>query len=120
FSESETALKTVQEWADRLDQPSEDSAGGGMYLYAARHTTVQTLLPVLESLLGASSSGGGTRVGQQGGSGDAGIAGGGSANSNARGNNSNNNSSAATTIAGVGGQVAVDPIRNVIVFQGEA
>ncbi len=120
FSESETALKTVQEWADRLDQPSEDSAGGGMYLYAARHTTVQTLLPVLESLLGASSSGGGTRVGQQGGSGDAGIAGGGSANSNARGNNSSNNSNAATTIAGVGGQIAVDPIRNVIVFQGEA
>lgn len=117
FSESETALKAVQEWADRLDQPSEDSAGGGMYLYAARHTTVQTLLPVLESLLGASSSGGGTRGGQQGGSGDAGIAGGGSAGSNARGGST---APAATSISGAGGQIAVDPIRNVIVFQGEA
>ncbi|WP_218185510.1 hypothetical protein, partial [Stenotrophomonas pictorum] len=57
FSESETALKAAQEWADRLDQPSEDSAGGGMYLYAARHTTVETLLPVLQALLGGGTGG---------------------------------------------------------------
>lgn len=114
FSESETALKAVQEWADRLDQPSEDSAGGGMYLYAARHTTVQTLLPVLESLLGAGGArSGATTPGQQ-----QAAAGGSDQGGSARGGGGNSN--AATTIAGQGGQVAVDPIRNVIVFQGEA
>ncbi|HEY1034267.1 MAG TPA: secretin N-terminal domain-containing protein [Pseudoxanthomonas sp.] len=113
FSESETALKAVQEWADRLDQPSEDSAGGGMYLYAARHTTVQTLLPVLESLLGA----GGARSSAPASGQQQTAAGGDSGGSARAGGNSGN---AATTIAGQGGQIAVDPIRNVIVFQGEA
>ena len=111
FSESETALKAVQEWADRLDQPSEDSAGGGMYLYAARHTTVETLLPVLQSLLGAGSSDSSPRTNAGAGPGQqAAVESGGGSRGGA----------AATTISGQNGQVAVDPIRNVIVFQGEA
>ncbi len=118
FSESEAALKTTQEWADRLDQPSEDSAGGGMYLYAARHTTVETLLPVLQALLGSGSAdaprtGSGAGPGQQAAaSGEMGgtrSAGGGNAAS-----------SRASSISTPNGQVAIDPIRNVIVFQGEA
>lgn len=115
FSESETALKAVQEWADRLDQPSEDSAGGGMYLYAARHTTVETLLPVVQAMLGAgsagSASGAAPRTGTGAGPGQAGA--GEMAGSNAAGGN-------VTSISSPNGQVAVDPIRNVIVYQGEA
>lgn len=119
FSESETALRAVQEWSDRLDQPSEDSAGGGMYLYAARHTTVETLLPVVQAMLGASaaggSSGGTPRTGTGAGPGQSGA--GDLGGSRAAGNNSGNG---VTSISSQNGQVAVDPIRNVIVFQGEA
>ncbi|KRG87100.1 hypothetical protein ABB33_01405 [Stenotrophomonas acidaminiphila] len=117
FSESEAALKATQEWADRLDQPSEDSAGGGMYLYAARHTTVETLLPVLQSLLGAGAGGGTPRTTTGAGPGQAAAGGGEMAASRGAGNSTGN---ASTSISGQNGQVAVDPIRNVIVFQGEA
>lgn len=117
FSESEAALKATQEWADRLDQPSEDSAGGGMYLYAARHTTVQTLLPVLESLLGT-GAGGAPRTGTGAGPGQA-VAGASEMGGRTTGSGSGSGA-AATSISGQNGQVAVDPIRNVIVFQGEA
>ncbi len=117
FSESEAALKATQEWADRLDQPSEDSAGGGMYLYAARHTTVETLLPVLQSLLGAGASVGAPRTTAGAGPGQAAASGGEMAASRGAGNNAGG---ASTSISGQNGQVAVDPIRNVIVFQGEA
>lgn len=118
FGESEAALKATQEWADRLDQPSEDSAGGGMYLYAARHTTVETLLPVLQSLLGA-GSGSPPRTGAGAGPGQAASAASDMSGARAAGNNGGSGS-AATSISGQNGQVAVDPIRNVIVFQGEA
>jgi len=119
FSESEAALKAAQEWADRLDQPSEDSAGGGMYLYAARHTTVQTLLPVLESLLGAGTGAGGVpRAGTGAGPGQA--ASGASEIGGRAAGSGGGSGGAATSISGQNGQVAVDPIRNVIVFQGEA
>lgn len=116
FSESETALKAAQEWADRLDQPSEDSAGGGMYLYAARHTTVETLLPVLQALLGGGTgatpprTAAGAGPGQQASGGEMG----------ASRNGGNTGAAGATSISTAGGQVAIDPIRNVIVFQGEA
>lgn len=118
FGESEAALKAAQDWADRLDQPSEDSAGGGMYLYAARHTTVETLLPILQSLLGA---GGGVAPHTGTGAGPGQAASGANDMGSARtGNNSGGSVSATTSISGQNGQVAVDPIRNVIVFQGEA
>lgn len=117
FSESDPALAAAAEWAERLDQPSDENAGdGGVYLYFARHTTVESLLPVLQALVGGTGAGGNP------------LAGGGAAASTsgststrpasesggARGGNR------ATVMGGVGGQLAVDPIRNVIVFQGEA
>lgn len=100
FSESEVALKAAAEWAERLDQPTDDGAGGGVYLYAARHTTVETLLPVLQTLVGSggSTAGGGAPAA-------AGAAAG---------------ARQASTLGGVGGQLAIDPVRNVIVYQGEA
>lgn len=118
FSESEAALKAAQEWADRLDQPSEDSAGGGMYLYAARHTTVETLLPVLQSLLGVGTAVTAPRTGTGAGPGQA--AAGANDMSGTRAGGNAGNGGTATSISGQNGQVAVDPIRNVIVFQGEA
>lgn len=116
FSESDPALAAAAEWAERLDQPSDENAGdGGVYLYFARHTTVESLLPVLQALVGGAGAGGNSLAG-----GGAAASTSGStttrpaAESGARGGNR------ATVMGGVGGQLAVDPIRNVIVFQGEA
>lgn len=112
FADSQDVLNLAAEWAERLDQPNEDGAGGGMFLYSARHTTVETLVPVLEALVGgssAASTGAGRGAtpapsadGQSGPSGQAPT------------------SNQVTAISGAGGQLAVDPVRNVIVFQGDA
>ncbi|WP_442682417.1 type II secretion system protein GspD [Stenotrophomonas sp. JC08] len=117
FSESEAALKAAQEWADRLDQPSEDNAGGGMYLYAARHTTVETLLPVLQTLLGGGAAGA-PRTGAGAGPGQQAASGG--EMGAARTADAGNAAARASGISSPDGQVAIDPIRNVIVFQGDA
>ena len=130
FGESEPALEAAVKWAEQLDQPSDDGAGGGMFLYSARHTTVETLLPVLEALIGGGSSTGNSNTQANSGSGS----GSGSANANAAelggrggagsgsGSNSGNGgtNSKVSAISGLGGQLAVDPVRNVIVFQGDA
>ena len=140
FSESEPALNAAVKWAEQLDQPSDDGAGGGMFLYAARHTTVETLLPVLEALIGGTATGGtqttngaGTGSGSGSGSGSATAASGmgemGGSGSGARGSGSGSGTgsgsgsgtgSRVSAISGAGGQLAVDPVRNVIVFQGDA
>ncbi|MBE2292849.1 MAG: hypothetical protein J0L89_03830 [Xanthomonadales bacterium] len=127
FAESEDILNLVTEWAHRLDQPAEDGAGGGVFMYSARHTTVETLLPVLGALIGGEVSGG-----QQGGAtaaaatnAPAASAGGGMGNAGT-GTDRQGRASASraasmvSTISGTHGQAAIDPIRNVIVFQGEA
>lgn len=107
FSESESALSAALAWAEQLDQPSDDSAGGGVYLYAARHTTVETLLPVLQALVGGAPGGQAQPAAQPA---EAGAAPGAGA-SDGRG---------VQVLSGAGAQLAVDPIRNVIVFQGDA
>jgi general secretion pathway protein D len=115
FSESPAALQAAQEWVDKLDQPTDQPGGGGVYMYAAKHTTVETMLPVLEAMVGgaATTSGArpaGTGAAPAGGSSDlapgSGTGGGGAPRS--------------ATISGPGGQLALDPVRNVIVFQGDA
>lgn len=113
FAESQDVLNLVAEWAERLDQPNEDGAGGGMFLYSARHTTVETLVPVLEALVGGAGSGGaaGTR-------GTPTAPADGQSASNPAGQPASGNQ--VTAITGPGGQLAVDPVRNVIVFQGDA
>lgn len=98
FSESEEALQTVAQWAERLDQPSEQGTGGGVYMYAARHTTVSTLVPVLEAMIGAGNT---------------------SAAAAAGGNGQAASPARATAVGGISGQLAVDPVRNVIVYQGD-
>lgn len=104
FSESEPALKAVEEWVAKLDQPNEDDGGiGGVYMYAARHTTVETLLPVLQTMVGGGSSGAAPAA----------------AAAAAPGGNAAAPASTPVTVAGSGGQVAVDPVRNVIVYQGD-
>lgn len=119
FAESAEALAAAAEWAERLDQPSDQSAGDGVYLYAARHTTVDTLLPVLEALLGGVASGA-----------SAAPAGGAAAGANAAPGSGFDSGPAAapartqparaTAISGLAGRLAIDPVRNVIVFQGDA
>lgn len=114
FSESEPALRAVAEWAEKLDQPNENDGGaGGVYMYPARHTTVETLLPVLQTMVGAGSSMAASAA-----------AAGATGSSTTTGTNATSGTRGAggrtpTTIAGSGGQVAVDPIRNVIVYQGD-
>lgn len=123
FSESDQALAATREWVERIDQPSDDDAGdGGVFIYSARHTTVDSLLPVLQALLGTSQSGSGqqtaarnepTSSGSTGSSAGSGRAGG-----SRLGGGRNTNQ--ASVISSEAGQLAVDPIRNVIVFQGDA
>lgn len=109
FSESEPALRAVAEWAEKLDQPNENDGGaGGVYMYSARHTTVETLLPVLQTMVGAGSS-----MAQSAAAPAAQAASGTNAAPASRPGRT------PTTIGGSGGQVAVDPIRNVIVYQGD-
>jgi len=120
FSESEPALKAVEEWAEKLDQPNDEDGGeGGVYMYPARHTTVETLLPVLQTMVGGNSGGAVSLAGASGND----------AAANRPATNSGTDSNAgprraqgaqrAVSFGGAGGQVAVDPIRNVIVFQGD-
>lgn len=118
FADSDDVLSMVAEWADRLDQPSDDGAGGGMFLYSARHTTVETLVPVLQALVGASAStSGGQAAGGNAGNGQ--TQGGMGEGSNTQGQQQPPRATV-TSMSGVGGQLAVDPVRNVIVFQGDA
>lgn len=118
FSESPQALAAATDWAERLDQPSDASAGdGGVYIYAARHTTVETLVPVLEALLGAQGSGSGAGAGsdqEAAPTAEVLAAEGGKA---ARGAS---RAPSVTGVTGEGGQLAVDSLRNVIIFQGDA
>lgn len=115
FGESAEALSAAAEWAERLDQPSDQSAGdGGVYLYAARHTTVDTLLPVLEALLGGTSSGGASAAGGAGAARAPGFDGAAAAAP------ASAPPARATAISSPAGQLAIDPVRNVIVFQGDA
>jgi len=111
FANSQQALDTVAEWVARLDQPSDAAGSGGMYVYAARHTTVDTMLPVLQALAG----GAGASAGNAGASGVAGT--GSSTGETARGARQGN---AVTAVSGFGGQLAADTVRNMIVFQGDA
>lgn len=116
FSESQAALDAVREWVLRLDQPSEDGGSGGVYMYAARHTTVETLLPILQAMVG-----GGTGMTQSSGSAGASSAAGQDPESGPGGMQGGSGSSlgAAVSFGGPEGMVAVDPIRNVVVFQGD-
>lgn len=131
FSESEAALRVAAEWAERLDQPSDVGDSGGVFLYSARHTTVETLVPVLEALVGGTASGasgmsGGSTGGATGSSSERASMGEldrGSSRSGSgggTGRSSGGTGSRASTISGKDGQLAVDPVRNVIVFQGDA
>jgi general secretion pathway protein D len=122
FSESEEALQAVTDWTMKLDQPNEEDGGsGGVYLYSARHTTVETLLPVLQTLVGASGGNLGSSANSASSAG-AGPAGAQREDASAAGNTgarSSSNRRQATSFSGELGQVAVDPVRNVIVFQGD-
>ncbi|MGV8923863.1 MAG: type II secretion system protein GspD [Thermomonas sp.] len=106
FGESDQALSAAADWAQRLDQPSDENLGdGGVFMYAARYTTVETLVPVLETLLG-----GATSAGAAGAAPAAGAA--------TEVAPAPSGSRTPTTIGGANGQIAVDPIRNVIIYQG--
>ena len=108
FSESQEALDAVRQWTVALDQPTDDGGSGGVYLYAARHTTVETLMPILQTLEGGTSAPGGTGSGFGSGTDDP-----------ATQDATSSNQGVGTSFGGAGGQVAVDPVRNVIVFQGD-
>ena len=125
FSESDQALAAVREWVERIDQPSDEDAGdGGVFIYSARHTTVDSLLPVLQALLGGSSTGSGAQTAARGNEPTATS----STNSSGSGPRSSagnrlggrKTGAQASVISSDAGQLAVDPVRNVIVFQGDA
>ncbi len=110
FANSQEALDTISEWVLRLDQPNENSGGGGMYVYAARHTTVETMLPVLQALAGGGAA--------------APAAAPAAASSSGLGNPqaaaARPQRTGVAAVNGFGGQLAADTVRNLIVFQGDA
>lgn len=110
FANSQEALDTISEWVVRLDQPNENSGGGGMYVYAARHTTVETMLPVLQALAGGGAAATAAAP--------AAAASPGLGNQQAAAARPQRTGVAA--VSGFGGQLAADTVRNLIVFQGDA
>lgn len=115
FGASDAVLDVVAEWAQRLDQPTNDGAGGGMFIYAARHTTVETLVPVVQALIGLSGGPQAAAAAPSQSAGD-GLGSAGAANNRPMAGAG----SAVSAMSGPNGQIAVDPVRNVIVFQGDA
>lgn len=121
FGNSQQALDTVSQWVERLDQPSDAAGSGGMYVYAARHTTVDTMLPVLQALAGgASANNGGNAPANAANAGSNSNAGMQAGAGNAARNNAGRRTNAVTSVSGFGGQLAADTVRNMIVFQGDA
>ena len=114
FSESAPALAAAEDWAQRLDQPSDQAGGGGVYMYSARHTTVESMMPILQAMVGAPGSISAPSSQQPAGSGVSGFDG---TSPSASGRAGSGGS--ALSVSGIGGQLAVDPVRNVIVFQGD-
>lgn len=123
FSESRPALEAVAYWAEALDKPNPNDGIGGAYVYAPRHTTVTSLLPVVSALVTGAPSGGvggaATMPNQQpmtaspnGGP----VAGVGMGSSSTM---SQGTSSGATIVAGANGQIVADPVRNLLVYQGD-
>ena len=125
FSESDQALAATRDWVERIDQPSDDDAGdGGVFIYSARHTTVDSLLPVLQALLGAPQAGGSQQTAARNEPTTTGRTGANSGSASGRAGGSRlgggRNTNQASVISSEAGQLAVDPVRNVIVFQGDA
>lgn len=124
FSESETALSAATEWARQLDQPGDAGGTGGVYLYAARHTSVESLRPVLEAMVGAAPGSAPSTATQSNERAQTPAQQPSLAQENreagtARGSRTRNGS-AGGAISGEDGQIAMDTVRNVIVFQGAA
>ena len=118
FSESDSALEAARDWVEKLDQPSGDSAGdGGVFIYEARHTTVENLVPVLEALVAGSSTttGGGTVQAAPAASINTFD---GAASQPAR--PQSGGKAGTTVITSEQGKLAVDPVRNIIVYKGNA
>lgn len=122
FSESRQALEAVAYWAEALDKPSSADGVGGAYVYAPRHTTVGSLLPVLSALVMGSaptatggvsaSSGGGAQAGASNP-----MTGEGGAAAQSRPSQQANG---ASVVSGPNGQIVADSVRNLLVFQGDA
>lgn len=127
FSESRPALEATAYWAEALDKPNPNDGIGGAYVYAPKHTTVTSLLPVLSALvmgapvssapsatpgaqpIVASPSGAPQSMGSA-------VNAGMGANSSTM---SQGAQSGATVVAGANGQLVADPVRNLLVFQGD-
>ncbi|UWX04307.1 hypothetical protein H1235_03465 [Pseudoxanthomonas sp. NC8] len=110
FANSQQALDMVAGWVERLDQPSDSAGGGGMYVYAVRHTTVDTMLPVLQALAGSTAmpAADGTVPAATDATGSA------AANTAA---GARARPGRATAVSGFGGHLAADSVRNMIVFR---
>ncbi|MBD9369571.1 secretin N-terminal domain-containing protein [Xanthomonas sp. XNM01] len=117
FANSQEALDVVGEWVVRLDQPSDSGGGGGMYVYAARHTTVETMLPVLQALAGNGSAAATTPAATTAPAGEGTTRNTNTANTQATPARARGGVS---SVNGFGGQLAADTVRNLIVFQGDA
>lgn len=111
FSESEPALQAVQHWVELLDQPTDtEGPQAGAFIFQARHTTAASLMNTAIALMGGATTGSGSA--------------GGAATDEAMGRAEGGapSASAVPTVAEApdGSRLVVDPMRNALVFQGDA
>jgi general secretion pathway protein D len=57
FSVSDTVLRHVQSWIDRLDQPNKQSAGKNLFTYTARNVSADSLARTLGELMQGGAGG---------------------------------------------------------------
>ncbi len=124
ISESLPALEATAYWAEMLDKPNPNDGIGGAYVYAPRYTTVTSLLPVLAALVTGSSAGTGSGTQQQGAAAvnrtsSADPLGGGTSSMGSRSTLSQQTQSGASIVSGPNGQIVADPVRNLLVYQGD-
>ena len=124
FSESDAALEAVTRWVDTLDQPGDDGGTqAGAFIYQVRHTTAESLRATMEALIGGTPSASG--AGASGAGAGASTVGGNGFDEAGRtpqgGAASGRPAATATVSVGEdGSRIVVDPLRNAIIFQGEA
>jgi general secretion pathway protein D len=118
FSESDTALDAVAQWAETLDQPADDGgAQAGAFIYQVRHTTAESLRTTMEALIGGTPSGGAPAAA---GGAVAAITHFDEAGRGPAAGSSVAQARTSVSVAPDGSRIVVDPQRNAIIFQGEA
>ena len=121
FSESEPALQAVQHWVEVLDQPTDtEGPQAGAFIFQARHTTAASLMNTAIALMGGAPMTGTPGATAAPPSAPPGAGGFDQPNPAARQGLSAPEQNVTVAEAPDGSRLVVDPMRNALVFQGDA